>query len=98
MTTDTIRMQIARRLLRWVLQLLPEWSRERRCWARIAGDLREYERYEALTLLMDEHPMPFEKWRREWAGMTRMRRIVPFPQRSATTARDRAVMGEAVAQ
>lgn len=95
MTTDTVKLQIGMRLLRWALQLLPEWSWQRGALNRSLSEFRQYERYQALTLLMGESPIPFSKWRTEWAGITRVQRPMA-PQRSTTTARDRALMGEAV--
>lgn len=101
MTNDTMKLQIGRRLLRWAFRLLPEWSDERKAIDQALKLRREYERYVNLSSLLDCAVLPFSQWCEEYKRVQHWRRFMghgrDVPQRSRTTARDRVLMGEAVA-
>ncbi len=71
MTNDTMRRQIGRRLLACSLQVLPEWSWEKKALIESLNGQREYDRYCAMTLLLGAHALPFAVWREDWSAAHR---------------------------
>ena len=84
---DQMRLRMGSILLRWAVALLPEHAWERKALERELREQRDYERYEGYTLAMGGEVLPFERWRSEWRGMTRLRRPLQMPQRQESNER-----------
>jgi hypothetical protein len=78
---ELLKWRIAAWLLRWTIALMPEHAWERKALERELREQRDYERYTGYTLLMGAAVIPFDQWRSEWRGMTRLRRPLQMPQR-----------------
>lgn len=85
---DLLKWRIAAWLLRWTIAIMPEHAWERKALEREFEEQRNYERYCGYTLMMGAAVIPFEQWRSEWRGMTRLRRPLQMPQRQDSNARE----------
>jgi hypothetical protein len=84
---EGVRMRIGARLLDLAVQLLPENAWQRKAITRDLAEQRQYERYEGYSLLMGAAVLPFDRWRSEWSGMSRLRKPLKMPQRQERSAR-----------
>lgn len=100
MTDDTMRRQIGRRLLRWALRVLPEWSDEKQAIEKALEQRAQYDSYRALAVLLDQTVLPFSRWIQERKRFEHWRRFmggIPKIQRTPIPARVVAVESEAMA-
>lgn len=60
-------------LAEWAIRVLPTFHTGREGMMRGLREQRDYDRYCGITQMLGEVPLPFDRWRGEWAGMKMLR-------------------------
>jgi hypothetical protein len=74
---NLFREWLGERLTDWALRILPTFHSGRTGMMRGLREQREYERYLGYTLMLNELPMGFDRWREIHASMRVIKRGFP---------------------